>query len=180
MINDVGVKFESFMYDLLKQAPSSFNGMGTYYHYDKEKKIQTLNDYAIHEALGKENRNYFCHCMSVGTIAICLSHLSILQDAYDRGYKTIWVLEDDIQVAPGKNPNILSELIEKLDQTVGEANGTFHLLIPIQKIRMDNMLNVEVLHLVRNFVPLNPGRFAHRQPIERILQKLVHDMERIP
>ena len=41
-----------------------------------------------------------------------------MQDAFDAGYQTIWVMEDDIFV--NDSPLILSELIEKLDQLVGE------------------------------------------------------------
>jgi GR25 family glycosyltransferase involved in LPS biosynthesis len=51
-----------------------------------------------HESMHVVDRTYFCHCMSRGAIGIVLSHLSILQDAYNAGYQTIWVMEDDIEV----------------------------------------------------------------------------------
>lgn len=51
-----------------------------------------------HEVMQSEGRVYFCHCLSHGAIGIALSHLSVLQDAYDSGYETIWVMEDDIEV----------------------------------------------------------------------------------
>lgn len=70
-----------------------------------------------HEVMQVEGRNYFCHCMSRGAIGIVLSHLSILQDAYDAGYETIWVMEDDIEVI--QNPHLLSDLILRLDHLVG-------------------------------------------------------------
>jgi GR25 family glycosyltransferase involved in LPS biosynthesis len=34
----------------------------------------------------------FCHWMRPGAIGCYLSHLSVLQDAYDSGYHTIWIL----------------------------------------------------------------------------------------
>lgn len=33
-----------------------------------------------------------------GQVGCALSHLSILKDAYESGYQTIWVLEDDFEV----------------------------------------------------------------------------------
>lgn len=71
-----------------------------------------------HELIGTVGRTYFSHCMSRGAIGICLSHLSVIYDAYISGYKTVWILEDDIEVI--KNPNIISDLILKLDQLVKE------------------------------------------------------------
>ncbi len=71
------------------------------------------------EILEEYGKTYFCHCMSRGAIGIILSHLSILQDAYDAGYETIWVMEDDIEVL--RNPHTLSDLIERLDQIVGKT-----------------------------------------------------------
>ena len=56
---------------------------------------------------------YYCHSLSRGSIGCLLSHLSILQDAYDAGYETIWVIEDDIRVV--SNPHQLSSFITLLD-----------------------------------------------------------------
>ena len=53
-------------------------------------------------------------------MGIVLSHLSILQAAYDAGHETIWVMEDDIEVK--RDPRILSDLIDILDQVVGRDN----------------------------------------------------------
>lgn len=52
--------------------------------------------------------------LTPGAIGCMLSHLSVLQDAYDSGFQTIWILEDDIRVA--ENPHLLSEEIEALDK----------------------------------------------------------------
>jgi GR25 family glycosyltransferase involved in LPS biosynthesis len=73
-----------------------------------------------HEQVHKMGRTYFCHCMSRGAIGIAMSHLSILQDAYDSGYETIWVMEDDIQVI--RSPLLLPDLIDELDETVGKQH----------------------------------------------------------
>lgn len=73
-----------------------------------------------HEIMSTPGRKYYSHCLSRGAVGILLSHLSILNDAYNSGYETIWVLEDDIQVI--QDPRLLPKLITKLDQTVGK-NG---------------------------------------------------------
>lgn len=70
-----------------------------------------------HEIIENFGQTYFVHCLPRGAIGCALSHLSILQDAYDSGYETIWVMEDDIQVM--RDPRILPELIDKLDRLVG-------------------------------------------------------------
>lgn len=103
-INDVGLKFASEM---------DGGYMGTSYHLGGDFTPS-------HELIQNLNQTYFCHCMSRGAIGIALSHISILQDAYESGYETIWVMEDDIDVI--QNPHILSDLIENLDEAVGVTN----------------------------------------------------------
>jgi GR25 family glycosyltransferase involved in LPS biosynthesis len=95
-INDVGVKYYPEM---------SGEFMATCYH--------DSNFLPSHEIIQNVGQNYFGHCMSRGAIGIALSHISILQDAFDSGYETIWIMEDDIDVI--RSPHILSDLIEKLD-----------------------------------------------------------------
>lgn len=102
--NDIGIHFEAWMEQGI---------MGTSY-------LPQDNFHPSHSPINTVGKCYFCHCMSRGAIGITLSHLSILQDAYDAGYERIWVMEDDIQVI--KNPLQLSSLIQKLDQLVGQ-NG---------------------------------------------------------
>lgn len=65
-------------------------------------------------------KTVFSSWLTPGAIGCTLSHLSILQDAYDAGYSTIWILEDDFILV--RNPHLLSALIEKLDALVG-ADG---------------------------------------------------------
>lgn len=103
-IQDVGLKYERGMQPGI---------MGTSY-------LPEHNGKPKHSLINKKGRAYFCHCMAKGPIGICLSHLSILADAVKSDYKTIWVMEDDIQVI--KDPRHMSELVEKLDRQVGE-NG---------------------------------------------------------
>ncbi len=102
-INDVGLKYLPGMTPLLATTylPGE-TGNGT------------------HEVMGEYGRTYFVHCMARGTIGCALSHISVLQDAWDSGYETIWVLEDDIVVL--KNPTVIPDLIDKLDARVGKGN----------------------------------------------------------
>lgn len=101
-INDVGLKFTPLM-------EGGF--MGTSYPLDGDFTPS-------HEPITNYGQTYFCHCMARGTIGIVLSHLSLLQDAYDSGYETVWIMEDDIDVL--QDPRILPHLIDELDQTVGK------------------------------------------------------------
>ena len=100
-LNQIGVKFDNSM-------PK--NLWGTCYLPDG-------NFEPHHEVMSVEGRNYFCHCMPRGSIGIVLSHLSVLRDAYDSGYETIWVMEDDIEVI--RNPREISTAIAALDRDVG-------------------------------------------------------------
>lgn len=104
VINDVGLKF----------SPEMEGGfMATSYHLNG-------NYEQSHEIIQNYGQTYFCHCTARGTIGCTLSHLSVLQDAYDSEYQTIWVIEDDIEVK--KDPRILSDLIDRLDALVGKEN----------------------------------------------------------
>lgn len=98
-INDIGVKYQ-------KGMKGCFVGT-TYVSLDKRSAL--INTFG---------QTYFCHDMSRGAIGCALSHLSILQDAFDSGYETIWVMEDDIHVV--KDPNLVSALIDKLDTLYSE------------------------------------------------------------
>lgn len=117
-LNDVGLKF----------SPEMQGGiMGTCYHLGG-------NFEPSHEIIQRYGQNYFCHCMARGTIGIVLSHLSVLQDAWENGYETIWVMEDDVDVL--RDPRIISVLIEELDALVGEEN--WDILFTDQDIRDKN------------------------------------------
>jgi GR25 family glycosyltransferase involved in LPS biosynthesis len=104
-IIDIGVQF----------APGMIEGiMGTTYTLDSDG-----NCVRIDEMIEEYGKTYFCHGTSKGCIGIALSHYSILQDAYDSGYETIWIMEDDIEVL--RDPTVLSKLIEQLDSEVGKT-----------------------------------------------------------
>lgn len=62
-------------------------------------------------------QHVFCEWMTIGAVGCAMSHFSILKEAYEHNYETIWVLEDDILV--DKDPRLLPELIVKLDQITG-------------------------------------------------------------
>ena len=70
-------------------------------------------EYMSFEIMKEPGVSYYCHSMSRGAIGCLLSHLSVLQDAYDSGYNTIWVMEDDIRVV--SDPRELSSMIAILD-----------------------------------------------------------------
>jgi GR25 family glycosyltransferase involved in LPS biosynthesis len=102
-ILDVGVQF----------GPGMFDGfMATTYEYDHNGSIVKLDELIQHYG-----RTYYCYGTSRGCIGIALSHLSILQDAYDSGYETVWIMEDDIKVI--RDPREVSKLIKLLDEEVG-------------------------------------------------------------
>lgn len=155
-INEVGVKFQKWMY---KKKPL----MGTCYLIEH-------NGEPHHEILHKVGRNYFCHCMARGSIGIVLSHLSILQDAYDSGYKRIWVMEDDIEVI--QNPHKISEMIDKLDALVGKDG--WDILFTDRDTKGQDGRYVECTAYARkpNFEPANKNIFKYRKNVS-------HDFRRI-
>jgi GR25 family glycosyltransferase involved in LPS biosynthesis len=103
-INDLGLKF----------SPEMEGGfMGTCYPLNN-------NLQPSHEIIQNYGQTYFCHCMARGAIGCVLSHLSILQDAYDCEYETIWIMEDDIELL--SDPRKLPDLIDELDKLVGKGN----------------------------------------------------------
>ncbi len=100
-INDIGVKY----------SPEMVGGLlSTCYHTFEPS----------HEVMEHFGQNYFSHCLARGPMGIALSHISVLKDALDSGYETIWVMEDDIYVI--QDPRILPSIIEKLDDQVGKGN----------------------------------------------------------
>lgn len=111
-----------------------------------------------HEIISVVGKRYFSHCLSRGAIGIVLSHLSILQDAYDSGYETIWVMEDDIQLI--KDPHLLSDLIDRLDKLV---DRNWDILFTDQDTKNNNGTYVPCRGYAQkpNFNPKNPERFSN-------------------
>jgi GR25 family glycosyltransferase involved in LPS biosynthesis len=143
-INDLGVTFEPWMQGSM---------WGTY--YPLADKGTSLDE--IVQMIG---RNYFSHCMSPGAIGCVLSHLSVLQDAYDAGYYTIWIMEDDVLIV--RDPHLLSERIEELDAAVGKE-GWDILFTDTDTIGRDGKRVACAAYARRpNFSPANPHRFAEK------------------
>jgi len=140
-INDVGVKFEKGM---------SGGFWGTSY------LDETFMPH--HEIIQNIGQVYFCHCMGRGPIGIVLSHLSILQDALDSGYETIWVMEDDIEIV--EDPRKLSDLIEQMDKKIGKNN--WDILFTDRDTKNQNGEYVPCKGYARslNFKPSNPNKFS--------------------
>lgn len=68
----------------------------------------------LHTELIQENgTSYFTWGLARGPVGIILSHLSVLQDAYDSGYETIWVMEDDVEAI--EDPRQIPSLLRALD-----------------------------------------------------------------
>lgn len=153
-INILGVKYASWM---------EGGKMGTCYLPDGD-------GLPFHEEVHVIGRTYFCHCMARGTIGIVLSHLSILQDAYDSGYDTIWVMEDDIHII--RDPHIISDLIDQLDAQVGWKN--WDILFTDRDTKNQNGDYVPCLGYAwrPNFTPKNPERFAQRADISAEFTKV--------
>lgn len=148
IFNEVGLKFDSTMRK---------GYFGTTYRLHDEKI------YPSHEMIEQEGTTYFAHLMSKGAIGIVLSHLSILQDAYDSGYQTIWVMEDDIEVL--SNPHEISELIEKLDSLVDDWDILFTDIDT--KDRAGNHVGCYGIYPRPNFV-LKPSQYyLRRLPISQ-------------
>ncbi|MBS0620310.1 MAG: glycosyltransferase family 25 protein [Verrucomicrobia bacterium] len=153
-INDVGVKFAPGM---------ASDGWGTYYSEDFGGVFQ-------HEILSKIGRNYFCHCMSRGAIGIVLSHLSILQDAYDAGYETIWVMEDDIAVL--QDPHLISDLIEELDLAVGKQGWDILFTDRDTKNQDGNYVPCTAFAWRPDFAPANPSKFAEQVDVTSRIRRI--------
>lgn len=148
-ILDVGVKYEPGMQKEM---------LATTYVADEKGQPSPQ-----HEIMDVHGRTYFVHCMGRGTIGIALSHLSILKDAYDSGYETIWVMEDDVDVMD--DPRKIPALIDKLDKLVGKKN--WDILFTDIDFR-----NAEGQHVPctayaprPNFTPPDPSKFAKREKI---------------
>lgn len=152
-LNAVGVKYEPWMKSDL---------MGTCY-------LPEDNGQPRHEIMHVVGRNYFCHCMSRGAVGIALSHLSILKDAYDSGYNTIWVLEDDIDVI--RDPHLLSDLVLKLDELVGREGWDILFTDQDTKSQSGDYVQCTGAAFRPNFTPQNPYRFQERIDISPDFRK---------
>lgn len=69
-------------------------------------------EYMSFEIMKDPHVSYYCHSFTRGAVGCILSHLSVLQDAIESQFQTIWVMEDDIQTV--SDPLKLSTLIAEL------------------------------------------------------------------
>lgn len=151
-LNAVGVKFESWMQCGIP---------GTCYLGEGAPLYETI------DVIG---RTYFAQSMAKGPIAIVLSHLSILQDAYDAGYETIWIMEDDIEVV--QDPRLISNMIVQLDATVGHEE--WDILFTDRETKSQEGLEVPALgYGVRpNFTHSNLKRLRLKAPVGPTFRKI--------
>jgi len=152
-MQDIGLKFT-------KKMDKKF--LGTTYITDDRKPT--------FEIMTENGRGYFRNKMSWGMVGCLLSHLSILQDAYDSGYSTIWVLEDDILVH--RDPRILSNLIEQLDHAIGE--NEWDILFTDRDFRNSKGNYERCVGWSKrpNFKPANPERFKEAYLIDETFRKI--------
>lgn len=146
VLNSLGVSYEPWMKKGL---------WGTSYLAENEGQPS-------HEVMHVVGKNYFCHCMSRGAIGITLSHMSVLQDAYDSGYQRIWVMEDDIAIPAGKNPHEVSDLIDQLDELLGEDGWDILFTDPDTKDQKGNYVTCYGYAYRPNIEPDDAGKFARR------------------
>lgn len=163
---------------------STINALG--YRYDPETPFfeNGICTYFINDAIGIENsklsfiqkiepilkpgRTYFSTHLRLGTIGIVLSHSSILQDAFDSQYETIWVMEDDIEVI--QDPHILSKRISELDELIGQENWDILFTDQDTKDHEGNYVPCYSCAWRPNFLPCNPNRFKNRNTIGEFRQ----------
>ncbi len=155
VINDLGVKF----------VPGMKSGlMATCY-------LRENNGDPTHEIMSVPGRTYFSHEIRKGSIGCALSHLSILQDALDAGYETIWIMEDDIAVL--QNPYLVSDRIDELDAALGKE-GWDLFFTDQDTISNETGGYVGCWSAAQrpNFSPYNPARFAVRSDIGTNFRKV--------
>lgn len=153
-LDDIGLKYLPWMASDIMGTCYPVDGGGAHFH----------------EMINVVGKTYFCHCMPRGSIGIVLSHLSILQDAYDAGYETIWVMEDDIEVI--RDPRILSDMIDRLDALVGKDGWDF--LFTDQDTKNNAGQYVPSYGHARrpNLDPGDSGRFEQRYDISNEFRRI--------
>lgn len=154
-IMDVAVKYDP--------ATMEGNHWGTTY-------LPENNGQPQHELVTVPERPYFCHCMSRGAIGIVLSHTSILQDAWEQGYETIWVMEDDIQVL--QDPHLITERIKLLDKVVGKQGWDVMFTDQDTKNQEGKYVPCQAYAWRPNFNPSDPYRFIERKNLRGVFRKV--------
>ena len=153
-VNDIGVKFSLKM-------EGGFMGTSYFPENNWEPK---------HGLIHNIGQTYFCHCMSRGAIGCLLSHLSVLQDAYDSGYETIWVMEDDIDVI--QDPRLISDCIDHLDQLLGKDGWDIFFTDPDTKNSRGEYVPCYGAAKRPNFHPEKPNSYSKKEAIGRGLRRI--------
>lgn len=140
-----------------------FDQLGVEYHEGMQKGIWGTyfpldSGPAIDEPIEEDGKRYFCCKMTKGAVGIVLSHLSVLQDAYDSGYETIWVMEDDIQVI--RNPFLISVYIDRLNELVGNDGWDILFTDRDTKGKDGKYVICRSFAPRPNFTPQDPLKFA--------------------
>ena len=123
-----------------------------------------------HEVIQNSERVYFCHTMARGAIGIVLSHLSILEDAYNSGFNTVWILEDDVEVI--QNPHLISDRIEELDRLVGGKEWDILFTDQDSKDQKGRYVPCYSYAPRPNFTPSRPERFSIREDVNQTFRKI--------
>jgi GR25 family glycosyltransferase involved in LPS biosynthesis len=136
-LEELGIVFEAGM----KPGP-----IATVYRHDEGK------EYLSYEVMKEPGISYYSHSLSRGAVGCLLSHLSVLQDAYDSGYNVVWIMEDDIRVV--SNPHEISFLITTLNHyapdwdvffTDNEVKGGGGVPVPCMMIRPRPLVQLQPL-----------------------------------
>jgi GR25 family glycosyltransferase involved in LPS biosynthesis len=151
-LQDIGLKYTSDM----KSSMAT-----TYTRKDRKP---------TYEMMKEGSKGYFKDHMSWGMVGCLLSHLSVLQDAFDSNYSTIWVLEDDTVIV--KDPRQISDLIDQLDQSVG-VDG-WDILFTDRDFRNSQGKNERCIGWARrpNFRPLDPDKFKEPYLINTTFRRI--------
>lgn len=147
-LDELGIVYESWM----PHGP-----ICTVYRHEADG-----GEYISYEIMKEEGIAYYCHSLSRGAVGCLLSHLSVLQDAYDSGYDTVWVMEDDIKVV--RDPNLLSFILNGLNRgapdwdvlfTDNEIKGGDGTPVPCTVIRPRPLVPVQPLDYYLRRTALN-------------------------
>ena len=154
VINDVGLKYQPWMTE---------GQRGTCF-------LPELGRSPFYEIMSAVGRTYFCDQFFLGSIGVVMSHTSVLQDAADSDYDTVWIMEDDIEII--RDPNLLSDLIERLDALVGENGWDILFTDRDTKDKKGNYVPCISYAKRPNFIPSHPERFAVNQQIGLDFRKI--------
>ena len=129
-------------------------------------RFSAVNGYALSKKTILEVTEQNPKNLKCGEVGVFLSHISVLQDAWDRGFETIWICEDDVHFAEGKDA-----VVELLDQ-VNKADPEWDVLFTDYNHR-----SPEGNFIFHDILNLRPGqqldqRQFRKKPIGGYLEKI--------